>query len=246
VKTLVIPCVSTANVAQLAVDLLIASLSLRRVGVFDPGDLVPVVGARENGEEGVTSPLEMFGRDDSHIVFIQQRSPVLKSRKAEFIASLSAFIAESRFAAVLFLSGVDLSNRTDAQMWTPLYQITPADAPSLRSTPLANLHNLQIPAYTSPVSDQSLAVASEPIGIPFIPGGGLTRRILRSLPSSWPVPTAVLLQFVNEGDNRQDAVLFASAVAKILEIGLSPDDWKQPSSWSHGLFGPPHDQTLYG
>jgi proteasome assembly chaperone 2 len=52
------PVISTANIGQLAVDLLIASLSLHRVGVFDARDLVPVVGGREDGELGVTTPLE--------------------------------------------------------------------------------------------------------------------------------------------------------------------------------------------
>jgi proteasome assembly chaperone 2 len=50
--------VSTANVGQLAADLLIASLTLDRIGTFDSRDLVPVIGAREDGGEGITTPLE--------------------------------------------------------------------------------------------------------------------------------------------------------------------------------------------
>ena len=50
--------VSTANVAQLAVDLIIASLSLQRVAVLDSSFCVPVVGAREDGQKGITTPLE--------------------------------------------------------------------------------------------------------------------------------------------------------------------------------------------
>lgn len=49
---------SVGNVAQLAADLLIASLKLDRVGVFDPRHLVPVVGAREDGAAGLTTPIE--------------------------------------------------------------------------------------------------------------------------------------------------------------------------------------------
>ena len=49
---------SVGNVAQLAADLLIASLKLDRVGVFDPQYLVPVVGAREDGTAGLTTPIE--------------------------------------------------------------------------------------------------------------------------------------------------------------------------------------------
>lgn len=89
---------SVANVAQLAVDLLIATLNLKRIGIFDARDLIPVVGGREEGEEGVTTPLErellensprtsspiyhssliVYGKEGLNVVVIQQRSPALK------------------------------------------------------------------------------------------------------------------------------------------------------------------------
>jgi predicted ATP-grasp superfamily ATP-dependent carboligase len=50
--------VSTANVGQLAVDLLIASLRLERIGVFNPQYFIPVVGAREDACPGITTPYE--------------------------------------------------------------------------------------------------------------------------------------------------------------------------------------------
>lgn len=50
--------VSVANVSQLAVDLLIATLGLEQIGIFDAKDLIPVVGAREDEAPGVTTPLE--------------------------------------------------------------------------------------------------------------------------------------------------------------------------------------------
>jgi proteasome assembly chaperone 2 len=52
------PVISTANIAQLAVDLLITSFSLRIIGVYDSRDLVPVVSGREGEEEGISTPLE--------------------------------------------------------------------------------------------------------------------------------------------------------------------------------------------
>jgi hypothetical protein len=66
------PVVSTANIAQLAVDILIASLSLRVIGVFDSRDLVPVVGGREDEEEGISTPLECEFR-------LRLHSPILPS-----------------------------------------------------------------------------------------------------------------------------------------------------------------------
>jgi len=246
-KTLIVPVVSAANVSQLALDLLIASLSLKQIGVFDSKDLVPVVGSREDGEEGITTPLELYGRDGVDIVIMQQRSPVMKSRKEEFTESLLGFIECSGIAACVFLSGVDMSNRTDAQMLTPTYYIHPPNTPPLASSPLSNLSQLPIPEYTSPVSQHPQSCANEG-SIPFIPGAGLTRRLLSSVESkkTWSIPTASLLQFAVEGDNRGDANLFAVVVAKVLAVDKLIREWKQPTSWMQGLFGTVHDQSLYG
>ncbi|KAF4621076.1 hypothetical protein D9613_000383 [Agrocybe pediades] len=242
-KVLIVPIVSTANVGQLAVDLIIASLALTRIAVLDPRFCIPVVGARDDGQKGITTALELYGHPDSNLVVIQQRSPVLKSLKEEFIQELLTFIKDEKFSSVLFLAGVDLSNRTDAQMMTPTYQLRPEKGPTLAGTPLQSLSSLPIPTYSSPVR-QHLQAEEENPSVPFIPGGGLTRRILSSIPEGWPVPTACLLQFVLEGDNRADAGLLASVVTKV--IGVDIKEWRQPFSWRAGLFGTPHDQTLYG
>ncbi|KAF9051110.1 hypothetical protein BDZ89DRAFT_1056982 [Hymenopellis radicata] len=224
-KPLILPIVSAANVSQLAADLLIESLSLQHIGTFDPGYFIPMAGGRENDEAGISTACELFGSDDVNLIVMQQRSPTLKARKQEFVDELLAFIQKSGFTSVTFLSGVDLSNRTDAQMMTPFYQISPSNSP-----PFPGLADLQFPQPP----------------VPFIPGGGLTRRILSSLPSSWPIPTVSLLQFVLEGDNKADAQMLASVVAQVGSFHALIKQWKQPTSWSAGLFGTPHDQTLYG
>ncbi|KAF7428291.1 hypothetical protein PC9H_007512 [Pleurotus ostreatus] len=240
-KNLLIPVVSTANLPQLAADILIASLSLQLVGIFDPQYFIPAVGARDEGQEGITTPFELFGRDDLNVAVIQQRSPALKSRKQDFVDELLAFVQASGVQSTLFLSGVDLSNRTDSQMMIPLYHICPTHAPAFTSEPLSRITQFHIPSYAS-----SSDAISEKEPIPFIPGGGLTRRILSSIPTSWSIPVCALLQFVLEGDNRADARMLASAIAKILDVDTRISEWQEPSSWKQGLFGGPHDQTLYG
>ncbi|EGO25749.1 hypothetical protein SERLADRAFT_408018 [Serpula lacrymans var. lacrymans S7.9] len=115
-KVLVVPIVSVANVSQLAVDLLVASLSLERIGLFDTKYLIPAVGAREDGQAGITTSLELYGKNGMDIIVAQQRSPPLKSYKQDFVDALLGFVQESGVAAALFLGGVDMSNRTDAQM----------------------------------------------------------------------------------------------------------------------------------
>lgn len=49
-----------------------------------------------------------------------------------------------------------------------------------------------------------------------------------------------------EGDNRADANLLAGVIAKVLSLDSQIQEWRQPGSWKEGLFGAPHDQTLYG
>jgi hypothetical protein len=58
----------------------------------------------------------------------------------------------------------------------------------------------------------------------FIPGGGLTRRILSYIPESWQVPTAALVQFVLEGNNSSNASLVAAVVAKV--FSLEVQQWR--------------------
>lgn len=153
-----------------------------------------------------------------------------------FLVSISQTGRMPRCSAIYFIYDIRKSNPESLDS-TSTYHLFPENGPSLSSTPLQRMLDLSIPNYsTSEPQSQTT--------IPFIPGGGLTRRMLTSIPSSWNTPTASLLQFVLEGDNRVDAELFATVVAKV--IGMDVEEWKQPCSWKHGLFGTPLDQTVYG
>ncbi|KIK67171.1 hypothetical protein GYMLUDRAFT_854594 [Collybiopsis luxurians FD-317 M1] len=240
-KTLIIPIISSANVAQLSVDLLVSSLGLARIAILDSSYFIPLIGSREHEEPGVTTPFELFGKHGLDVVIMQQRSPTLKARKQDFLNDFFEFVEELGFGSVLILSGVDLSNRLDEQMLTPTYQLQPNESP-LSSTPLHRLTVFPIPKYASPVP-QKLDSDDEP-QIPFIPGGGITRRMLSSLPKEWNIPISALLRFALDGDNRTDAYSLASIVAQVVGIDLESVIWKQPESWA-GLFGTPHDQSLY-
>ncbi|KAJ7072118.1 PAC2 family-domain-containing protein [Mycena amicta] len=266
-KTLVVPVVSTANVSQLSADLLIATLSLERIGICDSSFLIPALGAREHGP-GVSTPLEctctrlelgierlrmlgvVYGKAGLDVVVVQQRSPALKSQKQEFVDALLDFVNTSGFAAALFLSGVDLSNRTDSQMLTPTYHLRPTGAaPDLSvyitRTSCAATHPRRIrPRYLSTRSNSRIrkiplrtSRSSQAAASP----RRIFQTISRSPPSS--VATAGFLQFVLEGDNRADAALLASAVIAVL--GLQVPGFKEPDSWKRGLFGAPPDASLY-
>ncbi|KAG8884398.1 putative choline transporter, neither null mutation nor overexpression affects choline transport [Tulasnella sp. 331] len=184
-----------------------------RVGILDSKDLVPTVGGREDGEAGITTPLELYGKAGNKVYAIQQRSPVMKSHKSEFILSLLSFIENSRLSTVIILSGMDLSNRPDAHMLATTYHVLPNAA---AGTPLSSVLE-ELKTHTLPLSTST--AASE---IPSIPGSGLTRRLVSLLPLSFP-PTGLIIEYVLEGDNRADARILAGAAAKCLqkELGTS-------------------------
>lgn len=136
---------------------------------------------------------------------------------------------------------------------SPIYSLVSPRSSSIQNTPLSNA--AQLPQYTYipsepragsiPLSASSQDTANKTSSIPLIPGGGLTRRLLSLIDSSdWSIPTAAIMQFILEGDNRADAEFLANVVSRVLELGVST--WQQPPSWNAGLFGTPHDQTLYG
>lgn len=214
----------------------------------------------------------MYSRDDVNLIVVQQRSPTLKVRTFPLACqstSSACPVTERRirhptlglfarlwryFYHLLIRSRPFKQDRCsdDVRLLppgarhsltlfrTPFYSISPKNAPQY-----PGLADLPIPAYTSPVPQHIHDDGSEPPA-PFIPGGGLTRRIISSLPPSWPIPTVSLLQFVLEGDNKADAQMFASVIAQVGGFNSLIKQWKQPGSWNPGLFGTPHDQTLYG
>jgi proteasome assembly chaperone 2 len=123
----------------------------------------------------------------------------------------------------------------------------PAGAPALAGSPLAALGTLPIPPFVPADAPTS----ANPSDIPHIPGGGLTRRLLAALaapsPAAGAPPTAALLQFVLEGDNRGDAAALATAAAHAAgAVALLPrGGWAEPPSWRTGLFGGAVDGVLY-
>ncbi|KAF8317982.1 hypothetical protein DL93DRAFT_2076539 [Clavulina sp. PMI_390] len=246
-KILVVPIVSTANLPQLAVDILISSLGLERVAILSEQAqyLIPVAGMLDNNAPGITTPLELFSKPSgfAEYALVQQRSPVMQACKLEFIQSFVKYATEGGFSSILFLTGLDLSNRPDSHMITPAYFL-----PTSSSTPVPPLTeklSSMIPPFMPPGSPHPFS--SSPSSEPFkLPSSGLTVPLLREMSGNASAPaSATILQYVLEGDNREDAVMMATIVARA--IGITEEfAWKEPSSWRQGLFGAPHDQTLFG
>ena len=80
--TLVLPAVTVANVGQLAVDLLVSTLELPRVGYLEHASVLPCVGndpyvASAASHGNVATSMELYGHASKSLVVMQQRSPVV-------------------------------------------------------------------------------------------------------------------------------------------------------------------------
>jgi proteasome assembly chaperone 2 len=76
-RTLVMPCVGAGNVGQLAVDLLVATLALPRVGYAEEPHVLPCVGNAPYAHAAggtLATPLELYAAADGPVV-LQMRSP---------------------------------------------------------------------------------------------------------------------------------------------------------------------------
>ncbi|KAK1926044.1 PAC2 family-domain-containing protein [Papiliotrema laurentii] len=229
-KTLVIPSVSLANLPQLAVDLLIHSLKLTRAGYIGLGDTVaPMIGASQDGL--VTGGLEVYAKEGLDLVVIQQRSPVLKDKKDEHVELIKRFVEDIRPSFTLLLTSLDAANQDDQSLLTPHVSILPpSPSPTETSTPVhTNIRS--VPSLPSFSNLRDTTATPYP---PFIPGGGLSKRILIAFKSLESLPHGTIAAWCVEGDNRADAHALAALVLRLSEA--SQVEITEPREWE-GLFG---------
>ncbi|WFD42702.1 hypothetical protein MPSI1_001350 [Malassezia psittaci] len=224
--TLILPVISVGLVPSLAVDLLVhaPALNFSYVASLDGTDCVPFVGpADDPPADHISTALDVYKSKSHDLVVVQQRSPILKTHKKQFVRRLMEWIKEAKLANILVLATLDAAFRSDAEMMTSQWKY-------MSST-----------AATSPLTDRAerLPMYADGNPSPPMPGAEITQIYLQNAPST----TLALLQFCAEGDNREDAYQLAESAARI--CGVSVDRWFEPKSWQ-SLFGPKPDQQLYG
>ncbi|XP_037330245.2 proteasome assembly chaperone 2 isoform X1 [Pungitius pungitius] len=239
--TLVMPAVAVGNVGQLAVDLILSTLKMRRVGYIHTDCLIPMTGnnpyatCNEDAEE-LHTPAEVYTATEQKMAILQIRAPIIQTKSKKFRQLLVSWIKASGFSRTVVLSSSHAYQRDDQQMkGTPLrYLVTPS---LLKESALA-LEELswremeQVPAFpglTDANTDPRL----------YIPGGGITKGLYMDS-CAVDLPLAVLLLFCSEGDNIPDAFTLVNHLNEWLHLlekpSQKPNKWKIPSSWSL-LFG---------
>ncbi|KAF0477756.1 PAC2 family-domain-containing protein [Gigaspora margarita] len=243
-STLILPAISIGNVPQLAVDLLITTLNLQRIGFLEDENVIPVAGVNEHLTRGITVAIEVYQSDDNKWTVIQQRATVIKKKWHNFAENLLAFIKQSQFSKVILLSSADATRRVDIQLTSlPLRILTTPSFPndlSERAT-ILGLKTLE------KISNDNYALKQDS-DLPKIPGGGISRFLFHKSQRE-DIPLIMIIFFAIEGDNTQDAFLLANYTNSLLNLLPQQEIpitklWKTPASWNY-LFGNPYQQELY-
>ncbi|XP_068188953.1 proteasome assembly chaperone 2 isoform X3 [Antennarius striatus] len=239
--TLVLPAVAVGNVGQLAVDLMVSTLNMSRVGYMHTDCLVPMAGnnpysrCKEDAEELHTSA-EVYSAAAQKLAVLQIRAPIIETKTKKFIQLLLSWIKTSGFSRTVVLSSSHAYQRDDQQLRSaPLrYLATPSllKAAADAFTELGWREMERVPAFPGlPEANAEPRLS--------IPGGGITKRLFTESCAE-DLPLAVLLLFCSEGDNIPDAFTLVNHLNDWLHLlddpSLKQNTWTTPSSWSL-LFG---------
>lgn len=239
--TLIMPAVAVGNVGQLAVDLIVSTLNMSRVGYIHTDCLIPMTGnnpyatCKEDAEE-LHTPAEVYTAADLKMAVLQIRAPIIQTKSKKFRQLLVSWIKTSGFSRTVVLSSSHAYQRDDQQLQgTPLrYLVTPSllkvSEDALKELGWREMERVAaFPGLTDANTEPRL----------YIPGGGITKGLYTDSCAE-DLPLAVLLLFCSEGDNVPDAFTLVNHLNDWLHLldnpSQKPNKWNIPTSWSL-LFG---------
>ncbi|XP_041823336.1 proteasome assembly chaperone 2 [Melanotaenia boesemani] len=240
--TLVMPAVAVGNVGQLAVDLIVSTLNMSRVGYIHTDCLIPMAGNNpyttcKEDAEVLHTPAEVYTSAELKLAVLQIRAPIIQTKSKKFRQQLVSWIKASGFSRIVVLSSSHAYQRDDQQLQgTPLrYLVTPSllkmSADALKELGWREME--QLPAFPE------LTDANAKPWL-YIPGAGITKGLYTDSCKE-DLPLAVLLLFCSEGDNIPDAFTLVNHLNDWLHLldnqSQEPNSkWKIPASWNL-LFG---------
>ncbi|XP_063220764.1 proteasome assembly chaperone 2 [Bacillus rossius redtenbacheri] len=242
----ILPSVSVGNVGQLAMDLVLSSLTAVKIGYVLHPAILPVVGSDPYDLESSSLMIscEIFVVEDKKLILMQIRSPLIKTFRNDFLLKLLKWIQKMELSPVFILTSSHEYERNDEQIrGTPLRFLMTADLFSKHEETIAKLGWKELekrgcPDLTSQENHPEEA---------YIPGGGFAKLLFDTC-AFQKISSAVLLKFCSEGDNIPDAVLLANYLNDLIRLvpegTSSVDRWHFPPSWKH-LFGNAPDRELY-
>lgn len=216
---LIIPSVSVGNIGQLTVDLLITNYNLKKVATIWHPAIIPSVGSDPFFKESndVCTACELYASSELKLSVIQIRSSIEPKLASKCFEELKKFVVESEFKRIIILSS---SFAHLLQDFNIIYQYVSNEEEmenfeKLHITPLKPLFN----------------------GKYVIEGGGFTIKLYEKFSSF--IQCVVLIKYVSEGDNRQDAIDMMHKLQYIDKcLSMEGNVLNYPFSWEFGFGNP--------
>lgn len=217
--TFIVPSLSVGNVPQLAVDLVIESLKMKKIGfAFHPG-VVPVIGpCAFSHETETTSSCEVYVSESKKLVVLQLRAPVAVKQLQSFLDELLVFLSECEPKEVIVLGSCFSHERHDPALKRKLEYVGNAS--------FLDSHAKELEEFVQHPDNK-------------LPWQGFATKLYETMEGKLSVPVGVLFAYVSEGDNipeAKDLALFLNRVVEVFVAPAHPSTIPIPVSWQL-LFG---------
>lgn len=228
--TLVIPSVAVGNVGQLACDLVISSLHMRKIALLYSPAVIPITGydPYKITSTSISGCCELYQCAERKIVILLLRAPLVFKYGQQFLNELvDKFKAENIKDIIILTSS--FAHEKKHIMTSPFRYVVNELCPHISK--LKTLDWVEHEAKGETVK---------------IFGGGFA-SLLYEIIKEKLVPCLVLYKFASEGDNIPDAYEMVQYLNNIVPLFNDSDFYSQlvhPVSWNL-MFGGPPPRNIY-
>ncbi|CAB3233544.1 unnamed protein product [Arctia plantaginis] len=228
--TLVIPSVAVGNVGQLACDLVVSSLFMRKIAMVYSPALVPVAGCDPYKLEStsIASCCEVYVCETRKIVILLLRAPLVQKYSQQFLTEVvDKFTADNIKDVIILTSAFAHEKR------------------HIMTSPFRYVVNEMCPYKNKLKSLEWVEHEPKEESVTII-GGGFA-NLLYDIVNQKSVPCLIIYKFSSEGDNIPDAYEMVHYLNSVVTLFDEPEFYKkliQPVSWKH-LYGGPPPTSIY-
>lgn len=229
--TLIIPSVAVGNVGQLACDLLISSLDMKRISSVCSPALIPVLGydPYDLFSNNLSSCCEIYKCAAKNIAVMQVRAPLVYKYAREFLEDLIASFKGRGIKDVIILTSSFAHEKKHIQ-----------------TSPFRYLAS-ESSAYKDKLQSKNWLKHESIDGGLQIFGGGFASLLFEVCKES-ATPCLILYKYCSEGDNIPDAYDMVTSLTDVVPLFSGKkdllDQLVRPVSWKL-LFGRPAPSDIY-
>lgn len=231
-KYLIIPSVSVGNIGQLAIDLLISSLQLEKIGTVWSTALIPIIGTDpyNTNSDLLSTACELYTSPGGNFVVLQIRSGIDKKYAKVFLSNLCELIQEHKFREVILLTSCFAFEKHNIQS-SPFRYIA--------NEAMLSEHSDKFQSLGWVALEKNANNSANDAALYTINGGGFALKLFQEL-TCRKIKTLLIMKYCSEGDNVPDSL----DIVKYLDDYLRMfDNLNQqitfPPSWDLLFGGPP-------